>query len=142
MHCSPTLLSCRDRSCIHSTIFTEEKLEPQTGVKPSPETCTVSLQPSLESLLQLGALESPASVCSIKAQNNNNKPQKTNKNQKPKRKLFKYNVRKLALGGNKRKMEAGVCWEMVTFHLWMTYNTLRRNSREKEAVTHLWQLPT
>ena len=84
MHCSPTVLSCRDRSCIHSTIFIEEKLEPQTGVKPSPETCTASLQPSLESLLQLGALESPASVCIIKAQNNNNNKQTTENKQKPK----------------------------------------------------------
>ena len=40
IYCSPTVLFCRDRSCIHSTIFTEEKSEPQTGVKASPEICT------------------------------------------------------------------------------------------------------
>ena len=40
IYCSPTVLFCRDRSCIHSTIFTEEKSEPQIGVKASPEICT------------------------------------------------------------------------------------------------------
>lgn len=39
-YCPPTVLFCRDRSCIHSTIFIEEKSEPQTGVKPSLEICT------------------------------------------------------------------------------------------------------
>ena len=40
IYCSPTVVFCRDRSCIHSTIFTEEKSEPQTGAKASPEICT------------------------------------------------------------------------------------------------------
>lgn len=61
-------------------------------------------------MLQHSALEGPASVCIIKAQNQHTHTHIQYQNLK--QILSKYNGIISTIGGNKKKMKEGDCWEM------------------------------